>query len=94
MYAEFNGIGSGEKLSGSQFQELCVVHLLVRQILSVKKQSIGGNRRRCVLRFLFAAEVDGAERNMVFFRRLLNDRDILCIERTLAGVVKKISASL
>ena len=78
-------------LSAYQFQELLIVHLLIRNIFSVVKQRIIRDGCRCLLRFLSAVYVDRAKHNIIFRSSLFEDRDVLRVERALACVVQYIS---
>ena len=74
-----------------QLQELLVIHLLIRDILSVMEQGVIRDRCRGALRLFSAPNMNRAERYIVLYRSPLQDRHILGVERALAGVVQDIS---
>ena len=89
-----NQYGSGAFVKCSsvcQLQELFVVHLLIRDILSVMEQGVIRDRCRSALRLFPALDMNRPERNIVLFCSLLQDRHVLGVERALAGVVQNVS---
>ena len=83
LFCHLNSLES----ASCQFQKSRAVHQLIRQIRSVTKQRICRYRRWSVPCLLPARNVDRPKRDTVLFGSLLYDRDIFCVERTLAGVV-------
>ena len=79
--------GAATPISKTRIGATC----FIRQIFSVEKQCICRNRCGSVLCLFLTLNMDRLERYAVFFCRLLYNRNILCIERTLAGIVQNIT---
>ena len=71
-----------------------IIHLLIRKIFSIIKQCIGCNRCRSILCFFFRFQSGCLKRNPSFPGNFKKHRNILCIKRTLIGIVQYIACLL
>ncbi len=78
-------------LLANHLQEALIVHLLVRKVIAVTEKSIGGNRRRSVLRLLLALQMDGFERHAMLLRHGFKNWYVFAIEGTLTCVIQDVT---